>query len=365
MSDEPILPDYGRGGLTGVLAQVAAELVKPTAMGSVKRYVVVLVDGLGWYGLQAALADAPYLAGIFGDGQRLTSTVPSTTAAAITAFTTGVAPGEHGLVGYRFRWAAGRGMNALTWEGGPDTATGLAETWFQRLTAAGVSVNNIARAKFTDSGLTKVAFAGARFIPEAGAQARVDQIAALAVAGERSLTYVYELSLDHVGHAKGSNSAQWRETLSAIDAFLEQLRDALDSDTALLITGDHGMVDAGQRSRVVLEDETRLGTDLEQVEGEARFRHLYTARPRDLAARWAAVLGERAWVQRREEAIEQGWFGTVSAAVRPRIGDVVVAMRADGALLTRQWPGEMKLIGMHGSLTPAEMYVPLLIDEGK
>ena len=30
--------------------------------------------------------------------------------------------------------------------------------------------------------------------------------------------------------------------------------------------------------------------------------------------------------------------------------------------MTRQYPRELTLIGMHGSLTPAEMMVPLFVD---
>jgi predicted AlkP superfamily pyrophosphatase or phosphodiesterase len=333
--------------------------------------VVVLVDGLGWYPLQNALADAPYLAGIFGDGYRLTSTVPSTTATAITSFTTGAAPGEHGMVGYRFRWAANRGMNALTWDGGPTSAEqskiaefSLVKTWFQRLAAAGVSVYDIARGKFADSGLTRVAFAGAEFVVEAHGAPRADQVAEISRSGETNLTYVYERALDHTGHPYGLNTPQWRQALIRTDAYLERLRATLDADTVLLVTGDHGMVDVGSQSRVVIEDESRLGCHLNMVEGEARFRHLYTDHPREVAARWAAFLGSRAWVCRCEEAMELGWFGTVSTAVRHRIGDVVVALRDDWAVLTRSWPGEMRLVGMHGSLTPAEMCIPLLIDKG-
>ncbi len=37
-------------------------------------------------------------------------------------------------------------------------------------------------------------------------------------------------------------------------------------------------------------------------------------------------------------------------------------MRDDGAVMTRTQPRELTLVGMHGSLTPDEMLVPLLID---
>jgi hypothetical protein len=37
-------------------------------------------------------------------------------------------------------------------------------------------------------------------------------------------------------------------------------------------------------------------------------------------------------------------------------------MRDDWAIMTRTQPRESTLVGMHGSLTPAEMTVPLLVD---
>jgi hypothetical protein len=41
---------------------------------------------------------------------------------------------------------------------------------------------------------------------------------------------------------------------------------------------------------------------------------------------------------------------------------VLVAMRTDWAVMTRQFPRELSLVGMHGSLTAAEMTVPLFVD---
>jgi hypothetical protein len=48
--------------------------------------------------------------------------------------------------------------------------------------------------------------------------------------------------------------------------------------------------------------------------------------------------------------------------VRPRIGDVLVASNDDHAVLCRSaFPVEAKLVGMHGSLTSAEMLIPVLV----
>ena len=71
----------------------------------------------------------------------------------------------------------------------------------------------------------------------------------------------------------------------------------------------------------------------------------------------------RAMVLTRSEAIGRGWFGSVDSAVLPRIGDVVVACHGDFAVMaTDAFPYERRLVGMHGSLTPAEMLIPVLVD---
>ena len=100
------------------------------------------------------------------------------------------------------------------------------------------------------------------------------------------------------------------------------------------------------------------------VAGEGRFRQLYVDHEpvSAVVARWRSVLGERAWVRTREEAIEEGWFGPVDPEIVERYGHVLVAMRAPWAVMTRQFPRELSLVGMHGSLTAEEMLVPLFRD---
>ena len=72
--------------------------------------------------------------------------------------------------------------------------------------------------------------------------------------------------------------------------------------------------------------------------------------------------GPRALVLTREEAIDRGWFGPVEAAVRPRIGDVVAAADDNWALFSStDFSYETTLIGLHGSLTPREMHIPILV----
>jgi hypothetical protein len=99
--------------------------------------------------------------------------------------------------------------------------------------------------------------------------------------------------------------------------------------------------------------------------GEARFRHVYCTAGAvdDVRATWRELLGQAALVLSRDEAIACGWFGEVSASVLPRLGDVMAAARDDWGLFSFvDFPYEARLVGLHGSLTPAEMRIPLLVD---
>jgi hypothetical protein len=78
-------------------------------------------------------------------------------------------------------------------------------------------------------------------------------------------------------------------------------------------------------------------------------------------ATWREMLGDRAWVLPRDEAIKEGWFGPVDAGMAERIGDVVAAPAGSFAVVaTRAEPRESALRGMHGSLTPSEQLIPAL-----
>ena len=188
----------------------------------------------------------------------------------------------------------------------------------------------------------------------------------MAASAERpSLTYLYDGDLDWTGHRYGVASSQWLQQLAIIDAEAEQLREALPASVRLVVVADHGMVDSPPESRIDVDTVTELRDGLALFGGEARFRQLYCQRGAvdDVVATWREVLGDRATVLRREEAIARGWFGAVGTGGLPRIGDVVAACHGDHAILsTAEWGYEATLVGLHGSLTPEEMLIPVLVD---
>jgi hypothetical protein len=367
-----VLPDYGRSTLAdlvpslGALAGLAGGENRLGLPGS-ERYVVFLVDGLGWELLRGAADAAPYLSGLAERGRAITSGVPSTTSTSIACLGTGLPPGQHGMAGYTFRFDR-RLLNSLLWEeglSGLDVQPQL--TYLERLVKAGVRVSSVTPARFRRSGLTMSALRGPDFLDvhdEADLDRRIALTVQGATAAQRTLVYLYERKLDHTGHSSGCTSPQWRTELAAIDAFTQRLRAALPDDVRLLITGDHGMVDIAPARQLLIEDEPGLLAGVSLIGGEPRLRQLYVARhgqAKSVAALWRERLAGEAWVLTRDEAIAAGWFGPVAPRLADRFGDVLVACSGDRALMSRTQPKELSLVGMHGSLTPAEMYVPLLV----
>jgi hypothetical protein len=372
-------PAYGDRSLGDVLPAVAralalpAEVLGPGPSGlvlpSAPAYVVFLVDGLGAELLRRHAHAAPFLASLLDDpaaGPTVgTAGVPSTTATSLTSLGTSLPPGTHGLVGFTSRIpGTDRLLNALAWDAAVDPATWQPHpTAFARLAAAGVAVSSVNKREFRDSGLTLVGYRGADYVGADRVGERIAAVVATAAA-RPSLTYVYDADLDWTGHRFGVASTQWLQQLAMVDAEAEQMREALPADVRLVVVADHGMVDSPPEARVDVDEVPVLRDGVTLLGGEARFRHLYCVGGAvdDVAATWRETLGERAEVLTRDQAVARGWFGELSPAVTPRIGDVLVAARGDLAVMSSvDFPYETTLVGLHGSLTAAEMLVPVVV----
>jgi hypothetical protein len=325
---------------------------------------VMLVDGLGHELLAEHRAQAPYLHSLLGE-EPATCGVPSTTATSLTSLGTALTPGQHGLVGFTSRVPeTGALLNSLFWDQPVDPLEWQPNaTAFARLASAGVHTSVVSKREFADSGLTRCGQRGAAYVGADDIAERID--GALAGASQRpSLTYVYDGDLDWHGHRAGVDSERWRAQLRDIDEDVQELREALPDEVRLLVVADHGMVDSSKDTHIDIDATPELRDGVTLVGGEARFRHVYCrgGAVDEVAATWRETLGDRATVLTRGEAIERGWFGRVDPNVRLRLGDVVAAAHDSWALMSsKDFAYEMTLIGLHGSLTPREMHIPILI----
>jgi hypothetical protein len=362
----PCLPAYGDHSLADLVpalldrarhlaeGTLPAFLAAPVAAAS--QVVLLVLDGLGEQQLAERPALAPVLSAL--DGSPLTSVAPSTTASALTSLATGATPAEHGVLGYRLRAAAGV-LNVLRWTLDGADARGLVPPhgFCRRPPFLGRRPPVVARAEFAGTGFTEA------YLPGADLRGwRVPSSIAVevrrALAEGVPLVYAYYDGVDKIAHETGLGE-HYDAELAAVDRLVGDLLDLLPPGAALVVTADHGQVE-------VRDEPVRLAPDLLDavglLSGEGRFRwlHVPPGAVDDVVAACREAYGHLAWVRTREEVVAEGWLGGRPADdLFERIGDVALAARAPVAFFDPADTGELRLVARHGSLTPAEMLVPL------
>jgi predicted AlkP superfamily pyrophosphatase or phosphodiesterase len=373
---EPVLPAYGGAciasltpALLDVVFKTGAEVPDwlPEPARNASQIVLLVVDGLGWAQLKSAARVTPTLSS--GTGGPITSVAPTTTASALTSISTGLAPAYHGLVGYRLAVGAnggppvegsGRILNVLKWrtESG-DARVDLPARQFQPVPAfGGAPATTVTRGDFLATGFSAAHLDGPRMIGWQVPSTIVVEARRRLEDGARFVHTYYD-GPDKVAHEHGLGE-HYEGELRATDRLVGDLLEVLPTGACLVVTSDHGQVDVGGSAQLPANQLLEASW---LISGEGRFRwfHAKGGAARDLEAAAVACHGDSAWVRTLEQVIDEGWFGgPLSSVFRSRLGDVALVAREPVAFLDPADTGETRLAARHGSLTAAEMYVPLL-----
>ena len=362
MSSDLLLPTYDGACITNVVPALlepsdSAPAWLPEIAHGAERTVLLVIDGLGWNQLRGRERRAPTLSSLAGGP--ITTVAPSTTATALTSLTTGLPPGEHGVVGYRMA-VHGEVLNVLRW----NTTAGDARQSIppQKVQThacfAGHRPPAVTRAEFATSGFTGAHLDGSRFAGYRTMGTLTAEIVRLARAGE-PFVYAYYEGLDKVSHEYGLHE-HYDEELAWIDHLVATLLDQLPAGTVLVITADHGQVETGDNI-VPLPGDVLAHVSFQSGEGRFRWLHARSGRASPLLDAATELLGDRAWVRSRADAIAEGWYGPVVTDIAAgRLGDVLLAAKGTIAFEDPADTGPYLLVGRHGSLTEDEMLVPLL-----
>lgn len=363
----PLLPDYGGACLSEVVPVLLARAARasagtlpgwlPPAVAAARQVVLLVLDGLGWEQLVARRAAAPTLAALAGGP--ITSVAPTTTATALTSIVTGSSPARHGTIGYRLSTAAGV-LNVLRWTAaGHDARASVPPERFRRVPPfCGTCPPVVSRAEFAGTGFTEAHLHGVPLVGWRMPSTLRVEIRRLLAAGE-AFVYAYYDGIDKIAHETGLGEHYLAE-LEATDRLIADIASELPAGAALVVTADHGQVEV-RSDPVALPSE--IAEDVVLLSGEGRFRWLH-ARPgaagRVLEACRAAYR-DVAWVKHRDEVVAENWFGgTPEPAVMAMLGDVALVPFAPVAFYDPSDSGELRLVSRHGSLTPAEVLVPLV-----
>jgi predicted AlkP superfamily pyrophosphatase or phosphodiesterase len=357
------MPDYAgpnvRGVVPALLAPPGARRPQwlPESVRSADQVVLLVLDGLGWEQLQQRAGLAPTLASMAG--RPVGSVAPTTTATALTSITTGLTPAEHGLLGYRIDMG-GRVLNTLRWHDGTQDMRTVHEPKVVQpfVPFLGEAVPVVTKAEFQRTGFTEAHLRGAPFHGWRAASSIPVIVRQRLDSGDR-LVYAYYDGIDKIAHERGFGEYYDAE-LATVDRLVADVLSALPPRAALLVTADHGQVqvDAPQ-----IEMPAELARLIRLQSGEGRFRWLHARSGRDpeVLALARSLFGDIAWVWSRSEVLEMGVFGPhMAGPLAARLGDVALVPFADVSFHDPGDTGSTPLVCRHGSLTSAEMLVPLV-----
>lgn len=380
-------PDYSGASLVNLMASVRGALHAPPTcypeapllpaaeLRRARRVVLLLIDGLGLDFLLRQAPDSVLRRHLRG---QLDSVFPTTTAAAVTSVTTGIAPQQHAITGWfmwlrelgmvtsilPFRSRAGgcdlerAGFAAQTFLGAPSLFAELA------CTSAVLSPARIA-----DSTFSQASSGPARRIGYHDLEDLFARLTSLVTAADAPrFIYAYWPEFDSLAHAQGSGGVAAQEHFRMLDrAFGDLLERCAGSDTCILVTADHGFVDTGPDHYLHLADHPDLAACLSlPLCGEPRAAYCYVRPGRANAfERYVTeVLQPYCVCRASAELIEGGLFGLgmPHPELAARVGDYVLLMK-DRYVIKDYVAGEKPFFfaGVHSGLSEAELRVPLVV----
>jgi hypothetical protein len=380
-------PDYHGGSIVNLMSSLiqargGASLGYAPLQGldveklqAYRHIVLLVVDGLGHRFLTQAAAGSVLRSHLTG---AMTSVFPTTTATAITSFLTGQAPQQHGLTGWH-TWFRELGcvlavLPAHPRFGGPglgDAGIDVGRLYghvpvFDRLATPScvVTPGFIAH---SDYNRTHQGRAGLRAYD--GLDHMFAETArAVREAKAPSYVYAYWPELDRIAHEHGIGSDQAAQQLAEIDAAFAAFLDRMaGSDTLVIVTADHGIIDAGESREIDLADHPALAQSLVlPLCGERRASYCYVRPDRgdDFEHYCRSELSAFVELHASRALIDAGWFGLGAAHPRlaERVGDYTLIMKDNYVIKDRLFNEyRYSQVGVHGGLSEQELYVPLIV----
>jgi hypothetical protein len=367
-ADGPLIPDYGGPNVRGIVPALlgpgswqAVPSWMPAPVRGAHQVVLLVLDGLGWEQLEDHAQLLPTLTSMTGGA--VMTVAPTTTATALSSIATGLTPAEHGLLGYRMM-LGGEVLNVLRWTGvDGDRRRAHPPRDVQPFAAfLGHDVPVISPAELETSAFTEGHLRGSRPVGYRAASAIPVEVRHQLQAGER-FVYAYYGGIDKTAHERGFGEYYDAELRTA-DRLVGDVLEVLPPGAVLLVTADHGQVQVGNG---VVDPAPELLDMVVAQSGEGRFRwwHARHGTAHELAKAALEQYEDVAWVVTREQVVDQHWFGpAIAPPMAARLGDVALVPHAPISFHDPHDSGPFRLICRHGSLTPAEVLVPLLARGG-
>ncbi|MEM2916676.1 MAG: alkaline phosphatase family protein [Candidatus Woesearchaeota archaeon] len=379
-----MLPDYKGRSIVNLMSSIGKafgaktrykelKLLRPAEIKKHKNIVLMVIDGLGYdYFKKRKSGLKKGLRGM------MTSVIPPTTASAVTTFTTGDAPQQHAYTGW-FMHLKELGIVSTILPFAPRIG-GLSfdrqkikisdicggKLFFGKIKAQSFMImpKNILACRFNRQN-----WAGIRTLGYPSIEGFLKSTEKAVKAGKKTkYIYAYWPEFDSICHHYGVSSKVAEQHFNIISKKIEKFIQRIKgTNTLLIITADHGLIDTPVSRITWVDDHPRLKECLTlPLCGEARFAYCYVHPSKAKQFEWyvRTRLKKQCRLHKSQDLIRKNWFGLFEPDPRlfDRIGDYVVEMKENNTIID-QMPGESKevFLGHHGGTSRQEMLVPLIV----
>jgi hypothetical protein len=306
--------------------------------------------------------------------QGITTVFPATTAAAVTTFDSGASPTEHGILSWFLHLpdlgTVATVLRTTTRVGTPLFPEGYDLRAYYRIPS------------YVESATCKLGLLSGGEIPDlpfgkAGTRwherrsygdlpGLVQTLAAFAREPDERLAYAYWPRYDGLCHEHGCASPQVVAHFEELDLALSSLVEALrDTDTALLVLADHGLVDVPRARCIDLATVPGLMECLAVAPSGDQRQMSCFVRPSMVAEFervFASELAHACTLVPAEALLAAGAFGpgTAHPSLRTRLGDYVLLARPGWSTIhTPPGLAPVYMPGSHGGMSEEEIRIPL------
>lgn len=322
-----------------------------------RNVVLMVFDGLGSANIKELLPEDSFLRLHIVD--EINSVYPPTTTAATTTLESGLAPGEHGWLGW-----------SLYFSEVDDNVNIFINTDINGVNVADYNMagkyipykNNIEK-------INEVKEARAESVSPFGSykietmDEMMDAIEKLCKEEGKHYLYSYWPEPDHTMHNMGTTCEEVKELVYKINEEVEKLSKKL-KDTLIVVTADHGHIDSKNRYISDYPDILRTLKRLPSIEPRTLAFFVKEGMEEEFKSAFLKHFGETFILFSKQEVIERGVFGgsEFHARFKGFIGDYLAMAIDDIAIFNSlSWYESFK--GVHAGLTEREMKVPLIIVE--
>lgn len=374
-----VFPDYDNSNLS-VLKDVVAE--RSTRTGDKKKKIFLVVDGLGFNLIEELVDNRRWdlLGGVkISEGgariSKISTVFPSTTTCAMNSMESGRFPAEHGIIGWDV-YHKELGVVITPYRDAP------AFSKTARLSADGIesvlpkpALLEKAAAKgrigivFPEGIMVGKDIERAEHVNYYTVTDMFVQLKRMVRKGDEWFIYAYWEGIDHLEHKYGYTTESVKQGVIMMFSEMQRilLPELRKSDYNLIITADHGQLEAKKRIKIKSTDEIMRYLHAPPW-GDSRTMcmDVYHDKEREFERFFEKTYGRDAVLVKSDDLIATGIFGkkTVGEDVRGRFGTHISLMKRDRSM-KYEYPvrksDHPEMLGVHSGLSKEEMEIPLIV----